>query len=77
MKLLKQIFDHEPQFDRLIEGLYADQYQSPETRAYIRAQYKKLHEPEVTPWTNPELYDPCEPPQGWRWDPYYEMWIQL
>jgi hypothetical protein len=23
------------------------------------------------------LFDPCEPPAGWSYDPFYEMWVKL
>ena len=64
-----------PKFDPLIEGVYADEYGS-ETQNYIRTQYQKKWTPVVNPETMPHLFDPCAPPRGWRYDPYYELWIE-
>lgn len=61
--------------DPIQEGLYADQYADPAVRLRIRQQYTARYKPVITPATNPELYDPLDPPQGWRYDPYYEIWI--
>ncbi len=80
IKFLKTMFA-EPTFDPLIEGRWADEYPEEEvgsTRKLIRDQYRaRWAQPKPTPLTHPWLYDPCEPPQGWRYDPYYECWIQL
>ena len=70
-----------PKYDQLVEGQYADQYSEqdgPSTRSYIREQYRqRWRDPDIdpSPMTHPWLFDPCEPPQGWRYDPYYECWI--
>jgi hypothetical protein len=77
---LKNLFA-EPRFDPLIEGQYADQYPEEEgmgPRTVIRRAYRsRWPEPDQnpTPQSHPWLFDPCEPPQGWRYDPYYECWI--
>jgi hypothetical protein len=79
MKILDQlaVWWRTPDHDSLIEGPYADQYH-PQTQDQIRADYLRRWHPEhrpVTPLTAPHLFDPCEPPAGWRYDPYYECWI--
>lgn len=62
--------------DRLIEGMTAEQYTSEKIKAYIREQYAHRHaKPEQTPLTHPWLFDPLNPPRGYRYDPYYEVWI--
>jgi len=58
------------------ETTWADEYADELLRSYIRAEYKKRYMPETTPLTHPQIYDPCDPPQGWRYDPYYEIWIK-
>lgn len=58
------------------EGPMADQYQDLAIRAQIRLDYQARWQNSVTPFTNPELFDPCEPPEGYRYDPYYEIWIK-
>jgi len=41
--------------------------------AKYRARYPRpLPRPDREPW----LFDPLDPPQGWKYDPYYEIWIQ-
>lgn len=76
----KQLFLGDSSYDRLTEGLYANDYTDPQLRAEIREQYLKRWHPDhqtKTPSTHPWLFDPCDPPQGWRYDPYYECWIEL
>jgi hypothetical protein len=78
-ELLKKIFFGETNYDDLVEGVMAHQY--PETRQdQIRKDYLKRWAPtpqEKTPQTHPWMFDPCEPPEGWVYDPYYEIWIKL
>jgi hypothetical protein len=67
------------QHDPLVEGVWADQYSSEKQQDHIRQQYLARWDsilPQPTPASHPWLYDPCEPPQGWRYDPYYEIWTQ-
>lgn len=48
-------------------------------RAQIQRAYLKRwgdRAPEPDPDTHPWLFDPCDPPRGWSYDPYYEMWIK-
>jgi hypothetical protein len=63
--------------DPLIEGWYADQYPDPAIQLRIREKYQQRWCSEPTPETKPELFDPLTPPAGWRYDPYYECWINL
>jgi hypothetical protein len=79
---IKKLFS-EPEVDPLIEGRFADQYpeeEGGEVRSYIRTQYRQRWpspESDKTPLTHPWLYDPCDPPRGWRYDPYYELWMKI
>ena len=81
-ELLKKIFIGETTYENLVEGVYAHQYTEDETggiRKRIRKQYKKRWpQPGIhpNPSTHPWLFDPCEPPEGWIYDPYYEIWIE-
>ena len=59
----------------LYEGLTAEQYVDPEIRAKITEDYHARWSVQVIPATNPQLFDPLTPPQGWRYDPYYAIWI--
>jgi hypothetical protein len=71
---LQRLFHTHP--DPLREGVFADEY-SETTQDQIRHSYFTRWRPEAlapTPLTHPWLFDPCEPPQGWRYDPYYETW---
>jgi len=77
---LKQVFFGTPTTDSLVEGVYADQYSQPEVRARIKEQYLKRWHPEhqpKTPLSHPWLFDPLNPPQGWIYDPYYELWLNI
>ena len=76
-ELLKKIFFGETTYDRLIEGVYAHQYQDEEVRRQITEEYIKTHTVEETPLTHPLKYDPLNPPKGWIYDPYYEFWIKV
>lgn len=59
------------------ESKWADEIKDTELRALIDTEYqKRWPEPAQTPNTHPWRYDPFNPPQGWRYDAYYEMWIQ-
>jgi hypothetical protein len=60
----------------LVEGVYADQYTDSQVRQQIAQSYTQRHCRAETPATHPWLFDPLTPPQGWRYDPYYELWIQ-
>lgn len=47
------------------------------TEEQIVAEYNKMYKPEVTPWTNPELFDPLNPPEGWEYDAWHCVWCQI
>ena len=79
MKLLARWFcpaAPQKQSIALIEGMYADDYRCPVIREQIQTAYRQSVTKTPSPLSNPELYDPLDPPQGWRYDPYYEMWIK-
>ena len=63
-------------FDKLIDGMYADEYTNPGIQNYISSEYKKQHTIVKSPLTHPLEFDPINPPAGWRYDPYYEVWVQ-
>ena len=76
----KQLFSGDSRYDRLTEGLYANDYTDPQLRSEIRQQYLKRWHPDhqpKTPQTHPWLFDPLAPPPGWRYDPYYECWLKF
>ena len=64
-------------YDPIPEGPWADEIQDPILRTQIQIAYRQKYCAEPTPFTHPERYDPLQPPEGWRYDPYYECWIQL
>lgn len=76
MKLLKTMFVGEPFFDKLIEGKYAHEYKDTITRDEITVTYNKRYKPKPDPLSHPERFDPLNPPAGWAYDPYYEIWIR-
>jgi hypothetical protein len=61
------------------EGPWAHEYTDPVLRQQIQQEYDlRYRRPAIpTPYTNPELFDPLTPPEGWYYDPYYECWVQL
>ena len=59
----------------LIEGRMADQYGCPFLRERIAQAYRLKFDQPDTPITAPALFDPLNPPAGWSWDPYYEIWL--
>jgi hypothetical protein len=73
---IKQLCFGTPNFDTLVEGVHADQYPD-HVQQQIRDQYLIRHTVIKTPLTAPLDYDPCAPPEGWSYDPYYETWINL
>lgn len=77
-KTIKKFFTSYTDYDPLIEGIYADQYVSQDLKDKIKQRYAESHpEPVETPETHPWKYDPLSPPQGWKYDPYYELWIRV
>jgi hypothetical protein len=76
IRKLKQWMDSRVDFfESYIEGVYADQYKDPALRQRIQAEYQERYKQRITPLTHPWLFDPLLPPQGWRYDPYYELWL--
>jgi hypothetical protein len=74
---IKSFFKSIESVDPLIEGLYSDQYSDQQVRDYILSEYqKRFPPPEETPWTHPWKFNPLNPPNGWRFDPYYELWVK-
>jgi hypothetical protein len=61
----------------IIDGPYADQYSDPSDRELILQAYNQRYKPVQTPFTDPMQYDPFNPPEGWRYDPFYETWVHL
>jgi hypothetical protein len=59
------------------EHTWADEYVDEVLRSYIREEYNKRHSPAPTPASHPQNYDPLDPPNEWRYDPYYEIWINV
>ena len=74
-EFLKKLFGIGIEYDCLIEGMYAHHYTDDSVRQKIAQDYKKKFTPVVTPLTHPEQYDPLHPPEGWMYDPYYELWL--
>jgi hypothetical protein len=74
-KRIWDYFSHTPEFD-LVEGMYADEYTDAATRLRISRSYYNKYNPVETPQTHPHLYDPLAPPIGWRYDPYFEVWLK-
>jgi hypothetical protein len=75
-EFFKKLLVGNTKYDDLIEGMYAHNYTNESVRQQIAQDYKKKFTPVVSPLTNPEQYDPLNPPKGWMYDPYYEMWIE-
>jgi len=76
MKNLLKIFQPKP--DTLIEGVYAHDYPDVAQKR-IKDDYVKrwgCKAPLAAPDTHPWLFDPCNPPEEWYYDPYYETWIR-
>jgi hypothetical protein len=76
-EFFKKLLVGNTKYDDLIEGMYAHNYTNESVRQKIAQDYKKKFNPVVSPLTNPEQYDPLNPPEGWMYDPYYELWIEL
>ena len=53
------------------------QYKDENLRLEIFENYNKKYKPVPTPYSHPEQFDPLNPPEGWAYDPFYEIWIQL
>ena len=61
----------------LEELLWADQYTDAGLRKKILTEYQLRHNPPITPLTHPSNYNPLQPPEGWKYDPYYEVWVKI
>lgn len=48
------------------------------TEEEIVQEYDRLYRApaKITPWTNPELFDPLNPPPGWEYDAWHAIWWQ-
>jgi hypothetical protein len=65
------------EYDPIIEGPMAHTYSDVLIRTRIMERYKTVYPlPVNTPLTHPWLFDPLDPPEGWAWDPFYEIWIK-
>ena len=76
MKLL-QFLNWWKEVDPMPEGVMAHEISDPELRKKIQQDYNRLHKITPTPDTHPENYDPLNPPPGWAYDPYYELWLEV
>jgi hypothetical protein len=66
------------EYDPMIEGVLAHNYSDVSVRTKIMERYKTVYPfPVNTPATHPWLFDPLDPPEGWAWDPYYELWLKI
>jgi hypothetical protein len=59
-----------------IDGYTADQYTDLRVREQITREYQARYCSGPTPFTHPEQFDPLNPPLGYKYDPYYELWIK-
>lgn len=75
MKFLKKLWKTTEPFP-LHEGKYADEYTSEETKEFILKKYRERYEPKITPQSHPEKFNPLSPPKNWRYDPFYELWVE-
>ena len=65
-----------PEHDSFIEGLNAHEYTDEKLRNKIKEDYDKKYSKKITPITEPSKFDPLNPPDGWAYDPFYEIWIE-
>jgi hypothetical protein len=66
------------EYDPIVEGPMAHTYSDVLTRTRIMERYQARHpSPVETPATHPWLFDPLNPPKGWAWDPFYEIWLEI
>ena len=77
VKALKKFFGEFPEGDGIVEGPMAHTYQDSVVRERITKKYLECHTKISNPLTDPLNYDPLNPPPGWAWDPYYEVWVRL
>jgi hypothetical protein len=66
------------EFEPIVEGKLAHTYDDELVRTRIMKSYQERHPvPVETPYTHPWLFDPLNPPDGWAWDPFYEIWLEI
>jgi hypothetical protein len=58
------------------EGVMAHDITDECVKTEIKESYQKRFNPEPTPFTHPQQFDPFDPPRGWAYDPYYEFWMK-
>jgi hypothetical protein len=59
------------------ESQWAHEIQDPALKQKIRKEYQqRWAKPIPDPNSHPWQYDPFDPPMGWKYDAYYEMWIK-
>ena len=75
INFIKNLFSGET--SPIVEGKFADDYKCPELKRIIQEKYNTLFSEEITPATHPTRFNPFEPPKGWRFDPYYEIWCKI
>lgn len=61
---------------QLYEGVMAHEYSNLSVQLEIQTQYKTRYLKKLDPNQNPVAFDPINPPNGWVYDPYYELWIE-
>lgn len=76
IKFIKKLFEPKVVYP-ILEGKYADSYTDPEAIKIIKENYTKRWVPDPNPYTHPALFDPLNPPNGWRYDPFYETWVKI
>ena len=72
-----KLFNWWSSFDSIPEGVMAHEITNETVRQEIKETYERKYRPPITPHTHPEKYDPFNPPKGWAYDPYYEIWIEI
>lgn len=55
---------------------WADEITDPAHQRRLRERYYQRYRTSPDPASHPELFDPVDPPDGWRYDLAYEMWIK-
>ena len=75
INFIKNLFGGE--VSPILEGKFADQYVCSDTKKIIKEKYDVRFREDITPATHPTRFDPFDPPEGWRYDPYYEIWCKV
>jgi hypothetical protein len=72
-----RILDRWSRVEKMPEGVMAHKLTDEVLRKQVQEEYNKRYKFDiVTPYTNPEQFDPFNPPKGWAYDPYYECWLE-